>query len=443
MQGRVVSFRHSLVVMTSNVGSAAITGGSGGRVGFQLPAAGEAAEDAAYGVIRDLVTDELKVSSASSVHISRAYVCIRKEQRRQCPRQSSVMSRRALGQFCGAAFAHQCPGGDVLQLFTRRHRRQLAPGLGCAALAKPCKHLQQQPCIELPRPGIQTLNPVLQAYFRPELLNRLDEVLVFRSLDRPAVCAVAGLLVAETAARLLEGERNIRLTVAPSLLDHICAAGYDQVCLPPLDNLYDYTPVSHKALPLQLHISNTSCSFWLNLKMLPGLMRRVCAAAWKASHTLFGTPSASHPHLRMRRPPASGGLPVGCATRRLDTRNPDNGQSSRLLPQEYGARPLRRAVAGTLEDALADALLRDTLQPGDSVLCKLSAAAAAAAAAGRPPIMGPSAVRNAASVNYQNVRKQCGAVQWKLGNGQRCNRTHSPMVSRGRRSSYAAWQQSM
>lgn len=80
---------------------------------------------------------------------------------------------------------------------------------------------------------IRTLNPVLQAYFRPELLNRLDEVLVFRSLDRPAVRAVAGLLVAATAARLLEGERNIRLTVAPSLLDHICAAGYDQVRPPP------------------------------------------------------------------------------------------------------------------------------------------------------------------------------------------------------------------
>lgn len=73
-----MSFRHSLVVMTSNVGSAAITGGSGGRVGFQLPAAGEAAEDRAYGVIRDLVTDELKVCSASSVHVSREYVCIRK-----------------------------------------------------------------------------------------------------------------------------------------------------------------------------------------------------------------------------------------------------------------------------------------------------------------------------------------------------------------------------
>ena len=62
--------------------------------------------------------------------------------------------------------------------------------------------------------------------------------------------------------------------------------------------------------------------------------------------------------------------------------------------QEYGARPLRRAVTGTLEDALADAMLRGSLVPGDSVLAKLSAAAAAEATAGRAPLMGPAAVRS-------------------------------------------------
>ena len=28
----------------------------------------------------------------------------------------------------------------------------------------------------------------LKAYFRPELLNRIDEVVVFRSLEKPQVC---------------------------------------------------------------------------------------------------------------------------------------------------------------------------------------------------------------------------------------------------------------
>jgi C-terminal, D2-small domain, of ClpB protein len=62
--------------------------------------------------------------------------------------------------------------------------------------------------------------------------------------------------------------------------------------------------------------------------------------------------------------------------------------------QEYGARPLRRAATATLEDALADAMLRGTLVPGDSVLAKLSAAATVEAAAGHTPLMGPAAVRS-------------------------------------------------
>lgn len=62
LQGRVVSFRHSLIIMTSNVGSAAISG-SAGAVGFQL-SAGDGAEadaDTAYSRIKERVTDELKV----------------------------------------------------------------------------------------------------------------------------------------------------------------------------------------------------------------------------------------------------------------------------------------------------------------------------------------------------------------------------------------------
>ena len=44
------------------------------------------------------------------------------------------------------------------------------------------------------------------------------------------VRAVAALFVGETAARL--AERRIRLDISPGLVDHICAAGYDQVCSP-------------------------------------------------------------------------------------------------------------------------------------------------------------------------------------------------------------------
>ena len=42
--------------------------------------------------------------------------------------------------------------------------------------------------------------------------------------------------------------------------------------------------------------------------------------------------------------------------------------------QEYGARPLRRAVANTLESVLSDALLHQRLVSGDTALLECDAA---------------------------------------------------------------------
>lgn len=57
--GRVVSFKSTLVIMTSNVGSNVIAKG-GGQLGFALPSE-EGEEAAQYGRIRTLVMEELKV----------------------------------------------------------------------------------------------------------------------------------------------------------------------------------------------------------------------------------------------------------------------------------------------------------------------------------------------------------------------------------------------
>lgn len=92
------------------------------------------------------------------------------------------------------------------------HARHMLPGLPCSGDFSPT----------WPR-------DVAQAFFRPELLNRLDEVVCFRPLDHAAVRAVTALLAADTASRLLD-QRQVRLDVSPGLIDHIAAAGYDQVC---------------------------------------------------------------------------------------------------------------------------------------------------------------------------------------------------------------------
>ena len=57
VQGRVVNFKNTLIIMTSNVGSSVIEKG-GGRIGFQLEMQTE--EDSSYNRIKNLVNEELK-----------------------------------------------------------------------------------------------------------------------------------------------------------------------------------------------------------------------------------------------------------------------------------------------------------------------------------------------------------------------------------------------
>ena len=58
-KGRAVSFKDTLLVMTSNVGSSVIAKGAG-QLGFALPDQ-DGAEASQYGRVRTLVMEELKV----------------------------------------------------------------------------------------------------------------------------------------------------------------------------------------------------------------------------------------------------------------------------------------------------------------------------------------------------------------------------------------------
>lgn len=63
-QGRVVSFKNTLIILTSNVGSSVIAKG-GATVGFQLPTSADPEADQ-YGRVRTLVLEELKVGEGST-----------------------------------------------------------------------------------------------------------------------------------------------------------------------------------------------------------------------------------------------------------------------------------------------------------------------------------------------------------------------------------------
>ena len=70
------------------------------------------------------------------------------------------------------------------------------------------------------------VNDELKNYFRPEFLNRLDEVIVFRQLTKPEVSQIADILLAEIAQRLQE-QREITLEISEAFREKVIAEGFD------------------------------------------------------------------------------------------------------------------------------------------------------------------------------------------------------------------------
>ncbi len=66
----------------------------------------------------------------------------------------------------------------------------------------------------------------LKQLYRPEFLNRLDDIIVFRQLQRVEVKQIADLLLQELAQRLAEN-RNITLEVTEAFQDHVVTEGFD------------------------------------------------------------------------------------------------------------------------------------------------------------------------------------------------------------------------
>ncbi|MGF1460712.1 MAG: ATP-dependent Clp protease ATP-binding subunit [Leptolyngbyaceae cyanobacterium] len=66
----------------------------------------------------------------------------------------------------------------------------------------------------------------MKQYFRPELLNRLDEIIVFRQLTKPEVQEIAELMLADVNQRL--ADRQITVTLTADFENRLIDAGYDQ-----------------------------------------------------------------------------------------------------------------------------------------------------------------------------------------------------------------------
>jgi ATP-dependent Clp protease ATP-binding subunit ClpC len=73
---------------------------------------------------------------------------------------------------------------------------------------------------------IKTLvNEELKAYFRPEFLNRLDEIIVFTQLNKEEVKQIAEIMLKEVAGRLTE--KGITLEVTERFKERVVQEGYD------------------------------------------------------------------------------------------------------------------------------------------------------------------------------------------------------------------------
>jgi ATP-dependent Clp protease ATP-binding subunit ClpC len=68
------------------------------------------------------------------------------------------------------------------------------------------------------------VNEELKQYFRPEFLNRLDEIIVFRQLSKPEVTQIADIMLKEVFGRLTE--KGITLEVTERFKDRLIQEGY-------------------------------------------------------------------------------------------------------------------------------------------------------------------------------------------------------------------------
>ncbi len=69
------------------------------------------------------------------------------------------------------------------------------------------------------------LTHVLQAHFRPEFLNRIDEIVVFQPLSREDIAQIVDIQLRRVSSLL--AERGFQLEVSEAAREHLAEAGYD------------------------------------------------------------------------------------------------------------------------------------------------------------------------------------------------------------------------
>lgn len=98
---------------------------------------------------------------------------------------------------------------------------------------------------------------VVSQHFRPEFMNRIDEMVVFHPLDEKQIKSIANIQIKRLQSRL--ADREIGLEMSDAAMDYIAQAGYDPV--------YGARPLKRA---IQQHIENPLAQEILSGKYGPG-----------------------------------------------------------------------------------------------------------------------------------------------------------------------------
>ena len=94
----------------------------------------------------------------------------------------------------------------------------MTSNLGSEQLLVPGKHWTKESIL-------QVINPVIQRHFRPEFINRLDEVLPFLPLQEKDMEKIVLIQLETVKKRLLE--RHVHLSWDDAVVEHLAEEGYD------------------------------------------------------------------------------------------------------------------------------------------------------------------------------------------------------------------------
>lgn len=99
----------------------------------------------------------------------------------------------------------------------------------------------------------------LKAYFKPEFLNRLDDIVIFNPLDLQGIVQIVDIMFDEIAKKVQE--RNITLTLSQEVKEEIAQAGFDPVygARPLKRALYEIVEDKLAELILEDKVSEGNC----------------------------------------------------------------------------------------------------------------------------------------------------------------------------------------